>query len=101
MTKVKGLFSWDNKGTLQHMAKMAYMSERGDRLEGLAVRSCIRADDEMNLTVLVTAWFRPEGWGVRRSVANREGGLEDTRPRGHLRVWWRALGPGGLGGESR
>lgn len=37
MTQVKGLIGWDNKGTLQHMAKMTYMTERTDRLEGLAV----------------------------------------------------------------
>lgn len=37
MTKLKGLIGWDNKGTLQHMAKMGYLSERGERLEILAV----------------------------------------------------------------
>ncbi|CAM9382187.1 unnamed protein product [Pylaiella littoralis] len=36
VTKVHGLIGWDNKGTLQHMAKMSYMAERADRLEGLA-----------------------------------------------------------------
>lgn len=38
VTKVKGLIGWDNKGTVQHMAKMSYMTERADRLEGLGVR---------------------------------------------------------------
>ena len=32
-----GLIGWDNKGTVQHMAKMSYMTERADRLEGLGV----------------------------------------------------------------
>ncbi|CAM9214234.1 unnamed protein product [Ectocarpus sp. 13 AM-2016] len=31
VTKVHGLIGWDNKGTLQHMAKMSYMTERADR----------------------------------------------------------------------
>ncbi|CAB1113006.1 unnamed protein product [Ectocarpus sp. CCAP 1310/34] len=35
VTRVHGLIGWDNKGTLQHMAKMSYMTERADRLEGL------------------------------------------------------------------
>lgn len=38
VTKVHALIGWDNKGTVQHMAKMTYMAERADRLEGLEVR---------------------------------------------------------------
>lgn len=41
MTKVKGLMCWDNKGALQHMAKMTYLSERADRLEGLRVSAVV------------------------------------------------------------
>lgn len=36
-----GLIGWDNKGTVQHMAKMSYMTERADRLEGLDVSFCV------------------------------------------------------------
>lgn len=41
MTKVKALMGWDNKGTLQHMAKMSYMTERTDRMEGLGVSTSV------------------------------------------------------------
>lgn len=37
VTKVKALMGWDNKGALQHMAKMSYMTERADRMDGIGV----------------------------------------------------------------
>ena len=37
VTRVHGLIGWDNKGALQHIAKMNYMTERADRLERLGV----------------------------------------------------------------
>lgn len=49
VTKVHGLIGWDNKGTLQHMAKMSYMTERADRLEGLGVRLVDKAPLENGL----------------------------------------------------
>ena len=37
VTRVHGLIGWDNKGALQHIAKMNYMTERADRLDRLGV----------------------------------------------------------------
>lgn len=57
-----GLIGWDNKGTVQHMAKMSYMTERADRLEGLAVRS--EASSLSTLLVANTPSTPPWGGSV-------------------------------------
>lgn len=70
VTKVKALMGWDNKGTLQHMAKMSYMTERADRMDGLGVSTSVcltLVRDLPNALSWNASCCRVRGGGVRRA----------------------------------